>query len=400
MIRKLRRKFILISALSVFFVLFVTIAAINISNYAVVENNASTSLNEILAEGPKPDMGPGGPRQEGPQDLRQQHYFIVSFNADGSIQQTDNRQMFLFTKEECEQLATKVYKNELTGGKYESFRYGKAVKGDGFTYVGFLDIKEQLDSVQRFLLVSSLVSVGAYAALIGLIFVASKIAFRSSEEAYRKQKRFISNASHELKTPITVISADLDLITMDHGESEWTASIKDQLVRLTEMTNQLVTLSQLEEDDPSRFPFADFSLNEVCAAATETFAPLFEKEGIQFAHNISGNLTMHGNRKLIDELIRIFVDNSLRYTGGEKKASYFVVSENSKGKIEIRFSNTIDKSDQVDVKQIMERFYRSPSNKKEGSGIGLSIAQEIINLHKGKIAVSKNDSTIAFSIVF
>ncbi|MCR4911078.1 MAG: HAMP domain-containing histidine kinase [Bacilli bacterium] len=399
MIKKLRRKFILISALSVFFVLFITIASINISNYVVIENNAKNTLTEIINKGPKPDEGPGS--QAGfPDNLKQEHYFVVSFNQDGSIRETDNRQMFILSKAECEDLATKVYNNQLTGGKYNNFRYTKSAKADGTTFVGFVDIKERLDNFRNFLLVSSLVSLGAYAVLIGLIIVASKIAFKSSEEAYTKQKRFITNASHELKTPITVISADLDLIEMDNGKSEWSESIRDQLNRLTDMTNQLVTLSKLEEDDPSRFPFDDFSVNEVCKNAAESFMPSFKKEGIKFSYNITGNLTMHGNKNLIDELVHIFLDNSLKYTGGESKSSYFVVSENNKGKIEFRFSNTIDKDDEVDVKQIMERFYRSPSNKKEGSGVGLSIAQEIINLHKGKIVVDKNNSSISFVITF
>ena len=399
MIKKLRRKFILISALSVFFVLFVTIGAINISNYVSVESNAKNALTEIINQGPKPEQGPGE-QGGGPNDLRQEHYFVVSFNTDGTIKETDNRQMFIITKEQCEDLATQVYNNQLTGGKYDTFRYAKAVKADGTTNVGFIDIKEKLDSSNKYLLVSSLVSLGAYLVLIGLIVVASKIAFKSSEEAYKKQKRFITNASHELKTPITVISADLDLIEMDSGKNEWSESIRDQLKRLTEMTNQLVTLSKLEEDDPSRFPFSDFSLNEVCKNIVESFEPSFRKEEIKFAYNITGNLTMYGNKNLIDELIHIFLENSLKYTGGDKKSSYFTVSENSKGKIEFRFSNTIDKNEEVDTKQIMERFYRSPSTKQEGSGVGLSIAQEIINLHKGKIVAEKNNSTINFTITF
>ena len=401
MIKKLRRKFILISALSVFFVLFITIASINISNYVVIENNASITLNEVIEKGPRPDEGPGGfPGSDERINLKQEHYFVASFNSDGTINQIDNRQMFILTQAQCVELATKVYNNELVGGKYNNFRFLKSTKQDGLTYVGFVDIKEKLDSFNNFLLVSSLISIGAYALLIGLIIIASKIAFKSSEEAYKKQKRFITNASHELKTPITVISADLDLIEMDHGKSEWSDSIRDQLNRLTDMTNQLVTLSKLEEDDPSRFPFADFSVNEVCKRVAESYVPSFKKEDIKFSYNITGNLTMFGNKNLIDELIHIFLDNSLKYTGGDSKSSYFVVSENSKGKIEFRFSNTIDKNDEVDIKQIMERFYRSPSNKKEGSGVGLSIAQEIINLHKGKISIDKNGSTISFILTF
>lgn len=379
--------------------MFVTIGSINISNYVVIENNAQNSLREIIDKGPRPDEGPGSPGGA-PNKLKQEHYFVVSFNSDGSIKETDNRQMFILTKGECEELATKVYNNELSGGKYESFRYSKITKNDGITYVGFVDMKERLDSFNNFLLVSSLVSLGAYIVLIGLIIIASRIAFKSSEEAYKKQKRFITNASHELKTPITIISADLDLIEMDNGKNEWSDSIRDQLKRLTEMTNQLVTLSKLEEDDPTRFPFDDFSVNEVCGNVIESFSPLFKKGNIRFSYNITGKFTMYGNKNLIDELIRLFLDNSLKYTGGDNKSSYFTVSENAKGKIEFRFSNTIDKDDEVDIKQIMERFYRSPSNKKEGSGVGLSIAQEIINLHKGKIAAEKNASTINFTISF
>lgn len=109
---------------------------------------------------------------------------------------------------------------------------------------------------------------------------------------------------------------------------------------------------------------------------------------------------MFGNKHTIEELIYIFLENSLKYTGGDNKSSYFVVSENKKGNIEFRFSNTIDPSDEVDAKQIMERFYRSPSTKKEGSGVGLSIAQEIIDLHKGVIKTDKSNNTLVFIITF
>ena len=401
MIKKLRKKFILLSMLSVFTVLVITIGAINISNYVVVENNASGVLSEVMRQGTNEQIPgvPGGDKRENV-ELRQEHYFVVSFNQDGSVKEVNNRQMFMLSETECKELALKVYNNELSGGKYGNYRYTKEKKNDGLTYVGFVDIKERLDSFNNFLLLSSLISIGAFSAFFVLVLVGSKIIFKPTEEAYKNQKRFITNASHELKTPLTIISADVDLLEMDNGKSEWSDSIRDQVTRLNEMTNQLVTLSKLEEEDKTRFPFEDFSLNEVCNKAIEAFSSSFKKEDIKFSSNITGNITMYGNKYLIDELIYIFLDNSLRYTGGDNKSSYFVVSENSKGKIEFRFSNTIDSNDEVDVKQIMERFYRSPSNKKEGSGVGLSIAQEIINLHNGSIKIDKNNNTISFVIVF
>ena len=388
--------------LSVLIVLVVTFSAINISNYVSVENNASNAVSEVIRQGTA-DVSPDEPPSEEPGskvELREVHYFVVSFNQDGSINSFNTKHMFILSETECKELATKVFNNQLTGTKYSSFRFNKALKDDGLTYVGFVDIKEKLESANQYLLISSLVALGAFAAFAGLVILGSNIAFKSTEEAYKNQKRFVTNASHELKTPLTIISADLDLIEMDNGKNEWSDSIRDQLARLNEMTNQLVTLSKLEEEDKARFPFADFSINEVCNKAIDAFSATFKKEGIKFSNNVTGNITMFGNKYLIDELIYIFLDNSLKYTGGEMKSSYFVVSTNAKGKIEFRFSNTINKDEEVDIKQIMDRFYRSPSNKKEGSGVGLSIAKEIINLHKGTIKIDKNVTSIAFIITF
>lgn len=388
--------------LSILIVLAATFAVINISNFVTVENNASTAVSEVIRQGTadvprgEPPSGEPGHKVE----LREVHYFVVSFNQDGSINSFNNKHMFILSESECKELATKVFNNQLTGTKYGSFRFDKTLKDDGLTYVGFVDIKEKLESANQYLLISSLIALGALAAFAGLVILGSNIAFKSTEEAYKNQKRFVTNASHELKTPLTIISADLDLIEMDSGKNEWSDSIRDQLVRLNEMTNQLVTLSKLEEEDKARFPFEDFSINEVCNKAIDAFSASFKNEGIKFSHNITGNIVMFGNKYLIDELIYIFLDNSLKYTGGEMKSSYFVVSTNAKGKIEFRFSNTINKDEEVDIKQIMDRFYRSPSSKKEGSGVGLSIAKEIINLHKGTIKIDKNITSITFIITF
>ena len=388
--------------LSVLIVLVVTFSAINISNFVSLEKNATTAVSEVIRQGTD-DVPPGeghGGEPGSKVELREVHYFIVSFNEDGSINTSNTKHMFIFSETECKELAVKVFNNQLTGGKYGSFRFNKTIKDDGLTYVGFVDVKEKLDSAKQYLLISSLVALGALLAFTGLVILGSNIVFRPAEEAYKNQKRFITNASHELKTPLTIISADLDLIEMDSGRNEWSDSIRDQLARLNEMTNQLVTLSKLEEEDKTRFPFEDFSINEVCNKAIEAFSSSFKKEDIKFSYNVTGNITMFGNKYLIDELIYIFLDNSLKYTGGEMKSSYFVVSKTSKGKIEFRFSNTIDKNDEVDIKQMLDRFYRSPTNKKEGSGVGLSIAKEIINLHKGTIKVDKNPTSLTFIITF
>ena len=407
MLKRLKRRFIIISMLSVFFVLATTIAAINISNYAVIERNSTSVLTEVINADTN-DVPPGilkkppherdNPPEEG--RLHQNSFFICVYDENGNLNKFNYNHVFQLSEDECKDLSLKVLNNEIKGRKYGYFRFLKEFKDDGFTYVAFVDIKLELDNAKNFLLLSSLISLGAYGIFVGLIVLGSNIAFKPSEEAYKKQKKFITNASHELKTPLTVISADLDLIEMDNGKSEWSESIRNQVERLTNMTKQMVELSRLEEDDASNYPFEDFYLNEVCQKVVKEFEQSFKKEKILFSSNIPEGITMYGNKYLIDDLIHIFLDNSLKYTGGENKTSSFEIKKLSKGKIELKFSNSLNENDEIDVKQIMERFYRSPSNTKEGSGIGLSIAEEIINKHKAKIKVEKINSKISFVITF
>ena len=152
---------------------------------------------------------------------------------------------------------------------------------------------------------------------------------------------------------------------MDHGKSEWTESIHDQVIRLNTMTKQLVTLSRLDEGNASNYPFAEFSLSKLAS------------ESVVFY---------------------IFFDNALKYTKSNGEAS-LTIKKNQNKKIEITFSNDIE-DNEMDTEQLFERFYRSPNSvSKEGSGIGLSIAKEIVELHKGKISVTVKENRIYFVIV-
>ena len=401
MIKKLRFRFILVSLLSILFVLSSTIGAINIYNYTKIERDSEVTLNQAINNGFDDEPMMDGPAQQdkGPRENRliAERYFVVSFNSDGTINQSNFKHIFSVSDTYGKQLATDVYNGSQTKGKVDYFRYKKEIKND-LTFVAFVDVREQYDTARNFLVTSVVVSSISYLVLVALIVVASFLVFKPSEESYKKQKRFITNASHELKTPLTIISTDLEIIEMDNGKSEWTESIKDQVNRLTTMTNQLVTLSKMDEEDMKNYPFEDFSLTDLAKQCIESFSPSFKKQEFDLSRDVEEGIKYHGNKYLIDELFYIFLDNALKYSKENGKVSIFV-QKASKNRINLLFLNDIEENNGIDVDQLFDRFYRSPNAQKTGSGIGLSIAQEIVRIHKGKINAKIENNQIIFSIL-
>lgn len=434
MIKKLRFRFIISALLSIFFVLAATMAAINIANYVKVENESQNSLSMIIqnehrdmqqsmginpngGDQPGPGGGPGGwggrPREG---DKRNnEHYFIVVFSTEGEIWYEDYSHIFSITDEDAGKLALDVFNGKSNKGKVGNLRFLKETTTDETMYmnmetmsmekrqfdsifVSFVDVSERLKSWNDFLVSSIVIASISYTVIAALIVFSSHFIFKTSEESYRKQKAFITNASHELKTPLTIINTDVEILKMDHGENEWTASICDQVKRLTMMTNQLVTLSRLDEDSLQNYPFSVFSLSKLAKESVDAFAVVYEKDGFKFDVDIEEDVDIKANQYLINELFYIFLDNAHKYT--KAKGEIALSLKKNKNKTEIIFSNDVDDKE-VDVNQLFERFYRSPnSSSKEGSGIGLSIAKEIVDLHKGKINASIEEDKIYFVIIF
>ena len=444
MIRKLRLRFILAALVSILFVLSATIAAINVSNYMKVERETKESLDSVIEYGHQSRLmsysgnwggqygggqyggGQGGVGPQDPgrrnQDLNEQ-YFITVFDESGSIEYYDYTHIAPGDSDtELRQLMSmKIYASGETEGSVGQLRFKRVdtddtverVTGweygpDGpqatteeievkLTFVAFLDTSERYHNFNNFFVSSMVIAAISYTVLALLIILSSKLVFKTSEESYKKQKAFITNASHELKTPLTIISTDLELIEMDHGKTEWTESIHDQVLRLNTMTKQLVTLSRLDEANLDNYPFATFSLTQLADESIEAFAPTYKNRELTFKHEVGLDIDIRANKYLINELFYIFLDNALKYAKNKGEVT-LIVRKNINKKVDIIFSNDIE-DDEMDTNLLFERFYRSPkSSSKEGSGIGLSIAKEIIELHKGKVNVSVKDGKIYFNI--
>ena len=435
MIRKLRLRFIFAALLSILFVLASTIAAINAFNYVKMDGETNKTLNGIIDFFHQFLLRRDGAVMEEQEQQREEEqfpapmpffnqtfneqFFVVAFDEEGSIY--DHFENVAPNKDDDEfrlLMATKIYHTSKDSGDVESYRFQTRYIEDldmmirpswgqqsqepeyrdfKYTYIAFVDTSERMHGFNNYLTTSLVIATISYTFLAGLIIFSSKIIFKTTEESYKKQKAFITNASHELKTPLTIISTDLELVEMDHGKSEWTESIHDQILRLNDMTKQLVTLSRLDEGNASNYPFAEFSLSKLASESVDSFISTFKSKKLTFSSDIPSDVDMKGNRYLINELFYIFFDNALKYTKSNGEAS-LTIKKNQNKKIEITFSNDIE-DNEMDTEQLFERFYRSPNSvSKEGSGIGLSIAKEIVELHKGRINVSVKNGKIYFII--
>lgn len=394
MIKKLRQKFILISMFSLTFVIAIIIGIINIHNYSSIVKRADEKLELIINNNgifprekdnkimpPDNKMSP-----EAPFETR---YFSVTFNNNGEVIKVNIDRIVAIDELSAESYATSLYNNSKTKGFFKNYRYQSKTRDTETLYV-FIDCQHDLITFREFLYASLLFSLIGITTIFLLVFFSSKIILKPISESYEKQKHFITDASHELKTPLTVIDASADVLEMEVGENEWITSIKDQVTRLTKLTEDLLMLSRMNETN--RVIFTDFSLSEVLEDSIKRFESVAISQGKTIETNIPNNISYNGEINMISQLFSILLDNALKYTN-EKGLIKVSLSETEKNK-KIVFYNTCENIEIGNHDYLLERFYRKDSSRNSntgGHGIGLSIAKSIIDNHKGKINIKSDD---------
>lgn len=435
MIKKLRLKFIFVSMLSVTVVLVLLIGIINLMNYRSVVSSADRILLMLTDGGGRfPGMNsrqrtgetnPDGTRnsnrrnpnrddfirrmtrsinseeRENSPELRyESRFFSVKLSADGTIKTTRTDRISAIDEETAKEMGRAVYRSNKVVGFNGDYRFRKTVNPkDGSTLVVFYDCGRSLENVRSFLFISIGISLICLLLVHTLIAIFSKAVIRPAAEAYEKQKRFITDAGHELKTPLAIINADADVLEMELGESEdgsgneWLEDIRKQTAKLTDLTGSLIYLAKTEEGNRDAFTFVDFPVSDVVLQEAESFKAPAQAAGKVLELKIDDGLQMNGDQRAIRQLVDIFIDNAIKYAPENGKIT---VRLKSSGKhVELRVTNEISKPLSKDnLKHMFDRFYRTDESRNSatgGHGIGLSIAKSIVEVHKGKISASSPD---------
>ena len=229
--------------------------------------------------------------------------------------------------------------------------------------------------------------------------VVSKRAVRPIAQTYEKQKQFITDANHELKTPLTLILTNLDIVESELGHSEWLDDMRTEGQRMSELVGQLTALSRLDEDD-APLSVTEFSFSEVCEDTVSEFAALAESKGLTVSADIQPELTFQGDEGAIRRLVTILLDNAVKYC--DPAGEIILVLERKRQTV-LRVENTFANVDNLELDRLFDRFYRADKARTAGNsfGIGLSLAKAIAGKHRGEIKAYKaGPERIGFQVTF
>lgn len=407
-IRKLRKKFIGIAMLSFVLVAVFVGALINVMNYYVTQKDINWSLEQIASgrENFKDQNDPAGRLPEAPSfaevfspSYHRNAFYIFEFDENGEEILFHASHEDAYSIETIKETAAAIIEQGAKQGKSGMYYYQSNKGDDNKTTLVLLDCSATIFSRMR-LLYSSLI-VGCVAVLISfvLVIVFSKKMIQPEIEMSKRQTQFLTNVSHELKTPLAVIRSNAEMEEISRGESEWTQSTVRQVDRMTALIKNLVMITKQREQESDR----EIQAIDISAAISQTvneFAGLAEKEGIVFEKKIHDGVTLLAEESKIRQLAMILLDNAVKYCdkNGRISVSLEPVQRTKRG-VCFTVSNSYANGSQEDCSKFFDRFYREDKAHNidmGGFGIGLSIAESICEQYKGTIRSQWYSGMISF----
>ncbi len=324
-------------------------------------------------------------------------FFVVEFDEDGEITALDLTSISSITEDEAREFAEEAYQNGRERGWAGSYRYKLYSTEEGKSVV-YVDAGMNVFMTRRMLFSVGLVLTISAFTIWFIIIVFSGRAVRPVAESYAKQKQFVTDANHELKTPLTLVMTNLDILETEIGENEWVTDIRSEAERMRGLINQLVILSRMDEDK-TNLELREFSMSDMVSEAVSEFEALIIEKEKMLHVEISPDIKYTGDENELRRVLFILLDNAVKYcdAGGQ-----ITVRLEKHKYISIYIENTYEAVNEVDLDRLFDRFYRNDKARTcDGSyGLGLSIAKAIVNQHKGTITACKKDnSNIEFKIV-
>lgn len=407
MIYRLRKKFILISATSILIVFTAIFSMMCLVSFLQL-NRTMDLLTDAIAsnDGEFPEFEtavrllPSGGLSSYVDVITEEtkfstRFFTVWLDKEEQVNGVNVDAVFSISEEQAREYAVAAVEKKKERGWISVYRYKRFQTGEE-TAVVFVNGAMHRTMAGRFLLTSFLVLFGSGVIILGLFILLSKRAVKPVAESYEKQKQFITDANHELKTPLTLILSNLEIVEEEIGKNEWLDDIRIEGERMGMLVNQLVTLSRMDEEQ-SVLAMERFDLSNAVEDTVSEFQPLAEERDKTLTAEIEPSIIYRGEENLIRRLVSILLDNAVKYCdpGGQ-----ITLSVSKRRHPVLVVENTYRDVDQIALEKLFDRFYRADKARTfdGGFGVGLSIARGIARQHHGDISVYKKNGMIGFRV--
>ena len=410
MFRKLKIRFILLASAAIVCILLTMIAVLNSVRFLQTNGEIQAVLNILSANnGDFPSVEETAESLQNDRitidTIYQYRYFSVVYKEDKTLYSTNLDHLSNLSKEQALSYANKVIKDSRSSGVFKvgSQFYSYQITQDSKTkryLLVVLDSTNYLESRNDFFWLSIQLCFYSFIFFVLVVSGFSNFAIRPYIKNYENQKRFITNAGHELKTPLAIISANTELQELMTGENEWTESTKDQVKRLSNLINQMVVLARLEEQPD--VTLVDVNFSEVVKKVAGNFKSVIEKAGKKYEIKLQEDIHVKATEDELYELVSILIDNACKYCD-EDGQIFVTLTKAKRGKrARLTVANSYADGKNVDYSRLFDRFYRedeSHNQKQPGYGIGLSMAESLVRIFKGRIWVSYKKGLIGFTVL-
>lgn len=409
MIKKTQYKFIAITLCALSLVLALILGVLNICVYAAIIFNGRENIEHIKDRrgfiyseeefGDYP-VNPDFDFENMAEPGNKVSYMYIRINNKGAASPFITTNMSdTYSADDIYYIADILRQSGVNKGIYHSLMY--EVVDDGlYTVVIVIDVSADLALMQSVFRISVVTVICSLVFVFIFSYYLSKWAIQPVKTAFENQRRFISDASHELKTPLTVISANADVLESEIGENKWLENIKSQSEVMSSLVYDLLDLAKMDETK-EQLIFSEFDLSNVVLSKSLEFECTAFESGKTFEQNITENIRYKGNEDSIRHLVSILIDNAIKHSDENGIVRVALTKAGNKNIFQVYNTGNGIKNSEKD--KIFNRFYRSDESRSKvtgGYGLGLSIAKSIVDAHKGTISVDGEENKwISFTVV-
>ncbi|MBO4216926.1 MAG: HAMP domain-containing histidine kinase [Clostridia bacterium] len=410
MFKRTKKRIVTAITASLILFLAVILGAVYLSNYYQLRNENGNMLENYLRsypDGAKPDGFRPDDRMDEPlpndvkkPPVRDRHlyeistFYAVEFDSDGNAVSVENRSGGPMSDDELIDIASEILKSGKSSGRTGVLSFMTESR-NGASVVAMMD-DTFTDASMKTLLKTALIAGGVSIVAIFLIslFLADRIV-KPLEENDRRQKQFVSDAGHELKTPVSVISTNIDLLLRESGGSEWLSNIQYENERMGTLVTQLLDLSRAEN---ASLPKEDTDLSRIVTGEVLPFESVAFEKGLTITSDVEDGVRAEGNATQLSQIVSILLDNAIRYSDGGNTIDVKLKPEHHSAVLSV--TNSGREIPEEKLKHLFERFYRvDEARTADGDhyGLGLAIAKAIADAHRGVLSAVCRGGKITFT---